>query len=310
MVKSHLVEKFAAVNQDLEALATSRSLPRSMGNGEVNRSRGMDPFGRTVVKQRKLLDERNSLIIHIRSLPGFEDFLNAPLFNTLCSAAAHGPVIIINHCEWRSDIVILLHDSPPSLIATTHGYYDRAIDLRDRLLAARKEGLDSREYEEALSFVLQTLYDLVGRPVIQRLHELNVPEQSRVWWCPTSVLCFLPLHAMGPIRSDGPHKLYFSDLYIPSYTPTLSALIESRKLGSRSFDEPSILLVAQPDESMPGAWDEISHIQRLKTTVATLISKNATPSAVRERLGVHRFIHFSCHGILETGKPFDASFKL
>jgi CHAT domain-containing protein len=29
-----------------------------------------------------------------------------------------------------------------------------------------------------------------------------------------------------------------------------------------------------------------------------------------ERLQEHRFIHFSCHGILETGKPFDASFKL
>jgi CHAT domain-containing protein len=236
--------------------------------------------------------------------------LKVPSFNTLCSAAARGPVIIINHCKWQSDIIILLNDSPPSLIATPDGFYDRSLDLRDRLLAARKEGLDSREYEEALSFVLQMLYDLVGRPVIQRLRELNVPEQSRVWWCPTSVFCFLPLHAMGPIRSDGPHKLYFSDLYIPSYTPTLSALIESRTPGPHSFKKPSILLVAQPDESMPGAWEEISHIQHLKTTVTTLISKNATPSVVMERLQEHRFAHFSCHGILETGKPFDASFKL
>jgi len=312
MVNSHLAEKFAAVNRDLEALATSGSLSHSMNDGEVDFSEGMDPFGRTVVKQRKLLDERDSLIIHIRSLPGFEDFFQAQSFNTLCSAAARGPVIIINHCKWRSDIIILLRDSPPSLIATTHGFYDCAIGLRDRLLAARKEGLDSREYEEALSFVLQTLYDLIGRPVIQRLHELNVQEQYRVWWCPTSVFCFLPLHAMGPIRSDGPHKLYFSDLYIPSYTPTLSALIESRKTGSHSFEKPSILLVAQPDESMPGAWEEISHMRRLKTTVTTLISKNATPSAVMERLQEpeHRFAHFSCHGILETGRPFDASFKL
>jgi len=115
---------------------------------------------------------------------------------------------------------------------------------------------------------------------------------------------------MGPIRSDGPHKLYFSDLYIPSYTPTLSALIESRKPGSHSFEKPSILLVAQPDEFMPGAWNEISLIRRLHTAVTTLISKKATPSTVVERLQDHRFTHFSCHGILEAGKPFDASFKL
>jgi CHAT domain-containing protein len=61
---------------------------------------------------------------------------------------------------------------------------------------------------------------------------------------------------------------------------------------------------------MPGAWEEISHIQHLKTTVTILISKHATPPSVMERLPEHRFAHFSCHGILETGRPFDASFKL
>ena len=29
-----------------------------------------------------------------------------------------------------------------------------------------------------------------------------------------------------------------------------------------------------------------------------------------ERLQDHRFAHFSCHGILEPGRPFDACFKL
>lgn len=55
----------------------------------------------------------------------------------------------------------------------------------------------SGEYEDALSSVLECLYDLVGRPVAQRLHELNIPEQSRVWLCPTTVSCSLPLYAIG-----------------------------------------------------------------------------------------------------------------
>ena len=152
--------------------------------------------------------------------------------------------------------------------------------------------------------------DLVVRPVIKRLQELNVPEQSRIWCCPTSVFCSLPLHAMGPIRSGGSVKLYFSGLYILSYTPTLSSLIESRKPGSHSFEKPSILLIAQPDDSMPGAWKEMALVRRLNPKVTTLLSKRATPSAVIKRLEDHRFAHFSCHGILETGKPFDASFKI
>ena len=305
-----LARDFAALNGDLEALIASVSPVVWLKDRGANDSEEMDPFGRIVVKQRKLLDERNRLITQIRLLPGLENFLTAPSFDALRSAAAHGPVVVVNHCKWRSDIIILLYNSPPSLIPAPDNFYARAEDLKDQLSTARREGLDSEEYEDALTFVLKTLYDLVGQPVIQRLHELNVPEQSRIWWCPTSVFCSLPLHAMGPVRSDGLHKLYFSDLYIPSYTPTLSALIESRKPGSHSFEKPSILLVAQPDEFMPRAWDEISLIRHLNTTVTSLISKRATPSAVLKHLQDHRFAHFSCHGILEMGKPFDASFKL
>jgi CHAT domain-containing protein len=305
-----LARRFAALNEDLESLTTS-ALPTVWSNGGgINSNREVDTFSRIMVKQRKLLDERNRLITQIRLVPGFENFLMAPPFDILCSAAARGPVIIVNHCQWRCDIIILLYNSPPSLISTPKTFYDRTEGLKDQLLTTRKEGLDSAEYHDALTFILKALYDLVGQPVIQRLRELNVPEQSRIWWCPTSAFCSLPLHAMGPVRPEGSLKLYFSDLYIPSYTPTLSALIESLKPSLHSFEKPSILLVAQPDEFMPGAWDEISLIQHLNMAVATLISKKATPSTVLECLQDHRFAHFSCHGIVETGKPFDASFKL
>ncbi len=81
-----------------------------------------------------------------------------------------------------------------------------------------------------------SLYDLVSRPVIKGLNELNVPEQSRVWWCPTSVFCPLPLHAIGPIPSGVGPPRYFLNLYIPSYTPSLSTLMESRKPDSQAID--------------------------------------------------------------------------
>src|SRR6266702_386674 len=61
---------------------------------------------------------------------------------------------------------------------------------------------------------------------------------------------------------------------------------------------------------MYGAWDEIRVIQTTKTQVTTLVSAMATPKTVVERLRDHQFAHFVCHGLLETGKPFDASFEL
>jgi len=310
LVNLPLAERFEAINNDLEALTTSGSAGIWLNDGQVDSGELMDPFGRLLIKQRALVAERDTLISQIQSLPGFETFLTTPSFGTLRSAAECGPVIIINHTMWRSDIIILLRDAPPSLIYTADNFYDRANQLKDKLLSARNHGLESGAYDDALSSVLKTLYDLVGRPVIQRLHNLNIPEQSRIWFCPTSVFCSLPLHAMGPIRSEGHVKFYFSDLYIPSYTPTLSALIESRKPRARPLDQPSMLLVIQPDAKMPKALQEMRVIQSISLSTTTLLWETATPSAVLEHLRHYPFVHVSSHGNLETGKPFDAFFKL
>ena len=261
---SHLAEKFAAVNKNLEKLALIPSLDGNVGG--MNSALGvMEPFGHLVTQQRKLLEDREKLISQIQTLPGFDTFLKPPSFNTLSSVACYGPVVIVNYSKWRSDILILLRNCPPSLITTPDDFYSRANKLQDQLLRERKKGLESDKYDDTLRSVLKELYELVGRPVIKRLKELNVPEQSRVWWCPTSVFCSLPLHAMGPIPHDDLPPRYFLDLYIPSYIPSLSALIESRKSDSQAIGKPSILLVAEPDETLQEAWKEMKAVQAVDT---------------------------------------------
>ena len=310
-----LGHKFAAVSRELEELTKSIPPSRklSVDDGAADDLRAVDPFGRLLLKQRGLFKERDELISQIQALPGFDGFLTSTPFDTLRSAASSGPVIIINHSEWRSDILILLHNAYPSLIPTPHDFYERASALKEKLLDSRnKYGLDSSHYDETLASVLAELYKLVGKSVIDRLRRLKVQEQSRIWWCPTSVFCSLPLHAMGPIPSDDGEMCYFLDLYICSYTPTLSALIQSRNrdFGSGSSDRPSILLVAQPDPSLPTVEGEIQVIQRLGTNVTSLISEAATPAAVIDSFQHHRFVHLACHGTLEARKPFDAGFEL
>ncbi|KAH9057572.1 CHAT domain-containing protein [Lactarius vividus] len=310
-----LGHKFTAVNRDLEDLTTSipPSHKLSMDDSAADDLRAVDPFSRLLLKQRKLLEERDKLISQIQILPGFDSFLTSPSFDQLRSVASCGPVIIVNHSKWRSDIMILLHHMPPSLIPTSAKFYRRARALKNKLFSSRNRyGLDSSHYDQTLAFVLAKLYKLVGKPVIERLYQLKVPEQSRIWWCPTSVFCSLPLHAMGPIPSDDGEKRYFLDLYICSYTPTLSALIQSRNrnLGSRSSERPSLLLVAQPNPSLPTVKGEIQVVQALDTKVTSLISDAATPAAVIDGFRHHQFVHFACHGTLEAGKPFEAGFEL
>ncbi|KAI9458694.1 hypothetical protein BJY52DRAFT_420965 [Lactarius psammicola] len=274
-----LGQKSAAINRDLEALTKSiaPSLDLNMDDGGAENVGAVVPFGRLLLKQYSLLEERDELISDIQALPGFGTFWVTPSFDTLCSATSHGPVILINHSAWRSDILVLLHSISPSLILTSDDFYDRASRLRDQLIDTRnKHGHDSDDYEQTLAVVLAELCNLVDKPVTDRLRELKIPEQSRIWWCPTSVFCSLPLHAMGPIPSDNGENHYFLDLYICSYTPRLSALIQShnRDLSSQS------LLVG-----------EIRVVQELGSEH-------------------HRFVHFACHGAFKPGTPFDAGFEL
>ena len=310
-------DKLADINRRLESVTMavahreSEEIQGDSGTG-TGRGEGMDPIGRLVTTQRRLLQERETLISRIQSFPGLENFLKPPSFDDIRSVATHGPVIIINQSEWRSNIIILRKEFLPSVISTPSDFHDRANRLKDDLLRVRndkKKGPNSKDYDLTLASVLADLYELVGKPVICRLRQLKVPEKSRVWLCPTNAFCSLPLHAMGPIPSDDCKERYFMDLFITSYTPTLSALIESRKPRSSMSDSPSLLLVAQPD-TLPGAWGEIAVIQSIKTPVTSLISDMATPSTVVEQLRDHQFAHFVCHGLLETGKPFDASFEL
>lgn len=116
---------------------------------------------------------------------------------------------------------------------------------------------------------------------------------------------------MGPIPSDGGEERFFSDLYVSSYTPTLSALIQSRAPSTSTLDRPSLLLVGRPKDNLPGVWREIKVIQaHLGENARCLISDDATADAVMNGLQHHPFLHLACHGHLETGKPFDAWFKL
>ncbi|KAH9014458.1 hypothetical protein EDB84DRAFT_1568141 [Lactarius hengduanensis] len=278
-----LGHKFAAVSRDLEELTKSIPLSHklSIDDGAGDELRAVDPFGRLLLKQRGLLKERDNLISRIRAFPGFDSFFR------------HTGAPFCRLIWWGSDILILLHNASPSLISTPHDFYDRANALRDRLLDLRNRyGLDSSHYDETVASVLAELYELVGKPVVDRLHQLNILEQSRIWWCLTSVFCSHPLHVMGPIPSDDSVVRYFLDLYICSYTPTLSALIQSPR----------------PISSDRGG--EIQVVQRLDTEMTSFVSEAATPAAVIDGLHHHQFIYFACHGTQEAVKPFEAGFEL
>jgi CHAT domain-containing protein len=142
-----------------------------------------------------------------------------------------------------------------------------------------------------------------------QLVALGVPDKSRIWWCPTSTLCNLPLHAAGIYSSKVPKPNSIPDCYISSYTPSLSALIKARSdLVNRSTN-PNLLVIAQPDETLPKVNKEIDHIQRILNSPDILEGRDANHDTVLSGLRTHSWAHFACHGHLNE-QPFHSSFQL
>jgi CHAT domain/F-box-like len=310
-----LADRLATVSQDLVVVNASILAHRTVGpqldEEDDHDHDHMDAFSPMFKKRRRLLRERQEIIAKIKLLPGFENFMEAVRFRTLRNAASRGPIVVINHCRWRCDILIILHDSPPSHIPTTEGFYERINTLASTLLDARKKyAVESELYQQELRSILKELFERVGQPVLNKLRQLGIVEQSRIWWYPTSVFCSLPLHAMGPVPSTDGRERYFSDLYICSYTPSLGALIAARALIAPTSNRglgPTLLLVDRRNEPSQGTRDVKVNIEVPGTR---LVFGNATREAVINGLHSHRLAHFACRSNREEGKPFDTALEL
>ncbi|KAG1824719.1 uncharacterized protein BJ212DRAFT_1322035, partial [Suillus subaureus] len=71
-------------------------------------------------------------------------------------------------------------------------------------------------------------WDEIMLPIVNVLqHDLKLRRRSRIWLCPMAAFTSIPLHTANPSRMNtdrsGPEEC-LEDLYICSYTPTLSGL--------------------------------------------------------------------------------------
>jgi len=120
-------------------------------------------------------------------------------------------------------------------------------------------------------------------------------------------LCGLTVHAAGPYR---PAQKNLPDIYISSYTTTLSTLIRARSNPSDLFVVPK-LLVGQPGEALPNVEAEIDNLRQLGDLVDVLVGTEANHDKVLRGRQQHSWAHFSCHGHLgDITQPFRASFEL
>lgn len=323
--KSHptLVSKFENLCASLERLATSSETGQNMASpkrsSEVKYS---SPFELKMRNQRLLLQQWDEVVTKIRMLPGHDGFLKPIPFDTLQSAGAEGPVIIVNLSERRCDAIILVQGRPPVLVPLQSISVDAVeamnVDLQESLVLSRNQlEIDAAASKiplrklwnmrlNKIQTVLRNLWKHVGYPIHQQLLEINVQEMSRIWWYPTGQLCALPIHAAGPYHVEMKN---IPDLYISSYTPTLSSLISARAVKDLATS-PSFLAIGVPDNTLRSAEEEIAKIKNYIPDVKVMIGEQVTRDPLLCALRQHSWAHFACHGHWNARQPFQSCFEL
>ncbi|KAG1871573.1 CHAT domain-containing protein, partial [Suillus subluteus] len=135
-----------------------------------------------------------------------------------------------------------------------------------------------------------------------------------IWWCPTSLFSFLPLHAAGEYRGNGESLL---QQYISSYTPSLTALVRA----CRSHDRSPSVSFAAIGQSCPASASftldsvepELELVRSLlppppTVSFTNIMSVDATQSRALRSLQENTWLHFACHRTHKLDEPFELAF--
>ncbi|KAH0835025.1 TPR-like protein, partial [Lanmaoa asiatica] len=256
--------------------------------------------------------ELQGVVSDIRELPGLSRFLLPSFFSDLRQAASEGPIIIVNASEYGCDAFVVFVDQDPVHIPLSiRKKRVRKLSSKLRALTARAKSMN---VARDLGLILRQLWDDIVSHIVDVLRK-TCPCQSRIWWCPTAEFSLLPLHAAGPYRT-GQQNL--TDLYISSYTPTLTALIRARRHDpSNSAKGTRFVAIGQAkaigENQLLSVGTELANIGQRVDGLATFTrieGQESSISRVAEELSKNEWVHLACHGLPNRKHPFESAFAL
>ena len=251
-----------------------------------------------------LLKRFDDLLQHIRSLQGFENFLQGPSESELHSLAEEGPIVIFNVSDIRSDAFLITIDKIRSVhlpLLTSHSVEDYVNRFLDAIIE------DPRQYKRVkkMNGVLEWLWDSAVKPILEELGFTRMPSDKawpRVWWIGGGKLNILPIHASGYHDATPPQTAL--DRVISSYAPTVKSLAYARERVIKVHHVTSTektLLIAMP-ETLPSVKTEIDDLKMLMTKASIDITVMQNPRRTEALLELPKYaiVHFACHGYAES----------
>jgi hypothetical protein len=243
-----------------------------------------------------------ALLAEIRAVPGLERFLLPPDEAELLSAAAEGPVAVLNVSRYGCAALLVADGAITGLPlpGLRQERVERHAAAVDRALqrVLETEGAARRAAEGAFDAVFGAvsgwLWEAVAAPVLDALGD-----PPRVWWVPTGLLSALPLHAAG--AGPGANVL---DRCVSSYASTVRSLLGARRRTRASQPPPggAVLLVSGAGD-LEAAAGESGAVRSLVPRVRPLDGAAAGEEGVLAALAEAPSVHLISHAVHDPVNP-------
>ncbi|WP_431981477.1 CHAT domain-containing protein [Streptomyces qinglanensis] len=225
--------------------------------------------------------------------------------------AVDGDAVLINFSRWRSDALVV-SAAGVRVVPLPGIVFGEALDtLFSHLGPLLGEVEAEREQRNAHARdLLEWAWEMIAEPVMTALgHAPGADDEAlpRIWWCPTSVLSLVPLHAAGHHGVGSEPGDTVMDRVVSSYTPTLHLLTTAEPARVPHTEPARLLVVTMPEtEGHPdlGLSEKERLVELFPGERHTCLDRvDAMGARVRDELRGHRYVHFGCHGKQDLADP-------
>ncbi|KAK6360409.1 hypothetical protein TWF730_006551 [Orbilia blumenaviensis] len=223
---------------------------------------GISKFMPPSSKRLYLNEKFDNIVEKIRSLTGFQNFLQPVTLDEIKSVLNQDPIVIINASLFRCDAFIIdprrlqeTQDSNSSILSVIRLPKLSISDIKENVKKMRGSG-------GMRSSILKWLWDVAASPILEYLgfskKPLNEAEWPHVQWVLTGPLSHLPIHAAGDHATEDT----VLDRVISSYASSVRSIVHSSRRALRN-----------PEPSAAAALPKQLH----SNGTAILISMKTTP---------------------------------
>ncbi|KAH7252590.1 CHAT domain-containing protein [Fusarium tricinctum] len=242
-------------------------------------------------------EDLSEVLTEIRSKPGFKWFMRPEDQERMKSAAALGPVIVVNVSQYSCHAIIIQQDQIRLVLLPSLNKRD--IDLKYKSL-----GRGSLR-------VLEWLWETVAEPILDDLGFTEPPPEGnlkRVWWVLTDSLSTFPIHAAG--RHTERNGETVMDRVMSSYATSVAAIVQSRRTRTaehESTTNEALLVSAAETPGHFGLMFAEKEVRMLRHVCQSMNLEPIEPVPQRDIVLSHlrkcKIFHFAGHGHTDTADP-------